>query len=94
VRKTPVEHRFWDKVDVRGPEDCWPWLAAVSPNGYGRVKADQRSAYAHRVAVSLTTGVPLDELGELDHRCENRRCVNPAHLDEVTHAQNMELASW
>lgn len=43
---------------------------------------------AHRVAYELWVG-PIPEGMELDHRCKVRACINPAHLEPVTHAENM-----
>lgn len=37
-------------VDVRGPDDCWPWTGQIMKNGYGRLYGDRRHQYAHIVA--------------------------------------------
>ena len=78
--------RFWDKVDVSG--DCWEWLAYKNANGYGRFSVKGRLWVAHRFAYEWLIG-PVPEGNELDHLCRNRGCVNPAHLEPVTHQQNM-----
>lgn len=84
------DDRFWNKVDQSGgPNCCWPWLAASSPDGYGRFWVDGRLQLAHRVAYELGTGGHLDEM-EVDHRCFNLRCCNPAHLRPVTSKWNKE----
>lgn len=77
--------RFWSKVDKSG--DCWEWTAATS-GGYGRFGMDGRSWRAHRVAYILILGEFPEGL-ELDHLCRNKRCVNPAHLEPVTHHVNV-----
>jgi hypothetical protein len=83
--------RFWAKVAVRGPDECWLWTASGSRNGYGRVwvggQPDRRLRGAHQFAYALVFG-PIPGGLELDHLCRNRRCVNPAHLEAVSHRIN------
>lgn len=85
-----VEERFWEKVDIRGADECWPWKRGTSGKGYGlfRVSTTYRTS-AHRVAYELTTG---DRLGarEGDHTCHNPPCCNPAHIRPATSKQNKE----
>jgi hypothetical protein len=86
---TPAPERFWPKVDVRGEDECWTWLAGKDGHGYGKFYVDRsrRNFKAHRFAYLLVRG-ELPEL-ELDHLCRNPSCVNPAHLEPVTHRENM-----
>lgn len=87
-RYVPMIERFWMKIQ-KGP-GCWQWTGAIS-DGYGSFGEGHkgRTHLAHRFAYELTVG-PIPEGMQLDHRCSNRRCVNPAHLRPVTHKQNME----
>jgi hypothetical protein len=80
---------FWEKVDRRGPDECWPWLGTHATNGYGRAWIDhRRRAPAHRIAYELVRD-PIPAGLSLDHLCRNRDCVNPAHLEPVTNRENV-----
>lgn len=91
-----VEARFRAKVEWRGPEECWPWTGATTPKGYGHMgwREDGRRVdeYAHRVAYQLERGAIPEGL-EIDHKCGVRSCCNPAHLEAVTHAENVRRGS-
>lgn len=86
-----LEARFWPKVDRGATDECWTWLAWCDRHGYGMISRGVRGngmAAAHRVAYELLVG-PIPEGLELDHLCRNPACVNPAHLEPVTHAENL-----
>jgi HNH endonuclease len=91
-RRPSVAERFWPRVDRRGPEECWPWLGAVS-HGYGvfPFSAEQSAARAHRVAYELLIGEIPDGL-TIDHLCRNKLCQNPAHMEPVTGGENTRRA--
>ncbi len=84
----PVADRFWEKVDVT--DDCWEWLATRG-RGYGKFKTDHQMKWAHRVAWEMLIG-PIPDGLTLDHLCRNPGCVNPAHLEPVTQAENNRRA--
>jgi hypothetical protein len=74
--------RFMNKV-VKS-DQCWLWVGATVPAGYGRFGP----GYAHRWSYEHHVG-PIAPGLEIDHLCRNRSCVNPAHLEAVTHRENM-----
>lgn len=81
--------RFWSKVDMRGPSECWEWQASLTTSGYGRFKiASYETAIASRVAL---IGTKKEEpFGMLVlHTCDNPCCCNPAHLYFGTQQDNM-----
>ena len=71
---------------IRIVNGCWLWVAAKNAHGYGRVRWDGKGRKAHRVVYSILIGDPGKEL---DHLCRTRSCVNPDHLEPVTHAENV-----
>lgn len=86
-----VQERFWSKVDVRGPTECWEFQGSIGKLGYGafRICGPQPNItrLAHRVSWVLSNGAIPDGL-VLNHICRNRSCVNPDHLEVVTRREN------
>ena len=85
-----LAERFWPKVAVAGPEDCWLWLGTKNRAGYGSIGRGGRGGGftgAHRAAYELTHG-PIAEGLTIDHLCRNKSCVNPSHLEPVTQKEN------
>lgn len=91
---TPISSvRLWRKVDFLGPSwngtNCWLWNGGLSKLGYGRIwDSRRRPRPVHQVAWELTRG-PIPAGLEIDHLCKTRNCVNPAHLEPVTHKENV-----
>jgi HNH endonuclease len=85
----PLEERFWSKVDRRGPDECWPWKAAVRrpDEGYGAFWFEGRHRPSHVMALILS-GTPVVLGMEACHRCDNPPCCNPGHLFLGTRQDN------
>ena len=85
----PMLHRFWKRVDVRGPDECWPWLAGTTEKGYGVFWPRKgRPEGAHRVAWELSSTEPIPDGLDVMHSCDNPPCCNPAHLKPGTSSEN------
>ena len=73
--KDTSEERFWAKVDVRGPDECWDWQGSLTAAGYGRVHAGGTTVLTHRFAYMLAKGIDPGDLF-VCHHCDNRACCN------------------
>ena len=86
--------RFWSKVEVAQPDDCWLWLGSSDSLGYGglrvgsRTDGTRRMVAAYRLSYEHFIG-QIPEGLSLDHLCRNPSCVNPEHLEAVTHRENV-----
>lgn len=79
--------RFWSKVNVKGRDECWEWLAGTWKDGYGCFFFEGRMVSAHRVAYLLHYG-NLDSSLLCMHQCNNPICCNPWHLELGTYQTN------
>lgn len=91
LNRKSVGERFLEKVQKTG--SCWLWKASVDPNGYGKFcyfhKGKSQSGYAHRFAFEFFNGIKISDDKEIDHLCRVPGCVNPEHLQAVTHQENV-----
>ena len=87
--------RFYAKVRKAEETECWLWTGSTwghpryKKHAYGQMRVGVKRISAHVISYIMAHG-PIPEGCEIDHRCHNKLCVNPAHLDAVSHAENMQ----
>jgi hypothetical protein len=87
-----TQRRFWAKVVIEPVADgCWLWTAAKYSRGHGAfqvgTKAHPKTVSAHRFAYELLVDFIPEGL-QVHHICEVPACVNPAHMELVTHSEH------
>ena len=88
MRKT-LKERFDGRYTVNKKTGCWEWEGARSPEGYSRIGHKGKACYGHRISHEIHIG-PIPKGLEIDHLCRVRHCVNPEHLEAVTHSVNAQ----
>jgi hypothetical protein len=85
--RATVQERIERSVS-KSPEGCWVWNLSLTKLGYARINYLGKARFAHRVAYQTFKG-SIPEGMELDHKCRTRACVNPEHLEPITHTENV-----
>lgn len=73
------------------PNGCWEWVRAIQSQGYGSVGYQGRTWLAHRLSYALAVG-PIPAEHDIHHKCNNRRCINPKHIEPKYHPEHSLLA--
>lgn len=83
--------RKWKYVEQEN--GCWIWVGAKKGNGYRNSWINGKHVPAHRAVYTALVGEI--ELGMvLHHKCNNKLCVNPAHIEVTTNARNVRYACY
>lgn len=93
ARREAVIGKIMSRVSVDPETECWVWTGPTSGagrgGGYGRMSLDGQTVAVHIVSFTHFYGyVPGKK--QIDHKCRNRLCCNPTHLEMVTHKQNQK----
>jgi hypothetical protein len=83
--------RFWSKVNIKGPDECWEWVGSHVRKGYGNVRIGRGGYRANRVALAIFSGRDEPSMIAM-HSCDNAGCANPSHLSWGTEFQNNQDA--
>ena len=84
------ENRFCSKVETAGEDECWECVAMyLDKDGYGQFYLNMKNIKAHRFSFQLFHKRLIKDKMCIMHSCDNPLCVNPHHLNEGTHLENM-----
>jgi len=73
-------------IFIRGLDECWEWPQKTNRNGYGIVRVGRKTFMVHKLMYPM--GWEMEEGEVLDHKCRNRLCCNPRHLEPVSVREN------
>ena len=87
-----IRHKFCDQLegnyDIDPITKCWNWKWGKGNTGYGRLYVDGKRVMAHRHYYEIFVG-PIPKGLVIHHKCHNKACVNPEHLEVKTRKENV-----
>lgn len=87
TRNRTLEESFWARTDKSTNNECWLWNGTRHQRGYGMMWHNNRNTRATHISLYLHNG---EWPTYVMHLCDNPPCVNPAHLKQATHEENMK----
>jgi hypothetical protein len=87
-----VRERIYERLVTDLATGCLIWPGSGQTSGYGQIYANGTMRLVHRLTWELEHG-PIPAGLEIDHLCRVRRCANPAHLELVTHRENIRRSA-
>lgn len=96
-RKSNKLEDIWSLIEVKGADECWPWLGRRTPNGYAIISVKRQYQVSRVVCwmrnpeeISLLAGKNRKDMQIVLHSCDNPGCCNPGHLSVGTPKQNTQ----
>lgn len=89
IRNKPHTLESLKELTVVNKCGCWVWQGTKRSNGYGVTVYRGKQTTTHRAMYQIVNEVLLGQDVEVDHTCNTRDCINPEHLEVVTHQENM-----
>lgn len=82
-----IKNNIYKNVVCNIKTKCWEWTGFINKNGYGVISLNKKSKRAHRISYEVFVGKLIKNM-QVNHICNNRSCINPSHLEQITHAKN------